>query len=80
MTPMRVGRNPLQNPFTPSTCRIRRAIWIGAFPEEASSPYATLDVRDDCICDLITSKGLVIQDAIVPATPPAKKLKDQILD
>ena len=44
---------------------------MGCPPADANSP----DIADDdWSCVLITSSGLVIHDAIVPATPPEKRL------
>lgn len=34
---------------------------------------------EDCSCVLITSRGLVMQEAIVPAAPPEKRLSSFML-
>jgi hypothetical protein len=43
----------------------------------ANSPTAA---DDDWSCILITSSGFVIQDAIVPAAPPERRLSNFIFD
>ena len=43
---------------------------------EDNSPTAA---EEDCNCVLITSRGLVIHEAIVPAAPPEKRLSSFML-
>jgi hypothetical protein len=63
MIPTRVGGRPLKNPEIPSSCMIFLAISSG-FPR-----------ADDWSWVLITSRGLVMQDETVPATPPERRLQ-----
>lgn len=74
MIPTKVGFKPLKNPAKPFSAKIRLAISIGCPAALANSPCAALDTLEDCNCVLITSSGLVMQDAIVPAAPPDKRL------
>lgn len=74
MIPMRVGRKPRKNPNTPSFSMILRAMARGCPAAAAIPPCAAADVDDDWSCVLTTSSGLVMHDAIVPATPPEKRL------
>lgn len=49
----------------------------GCPPAFESSPTAA---DDDCNCVLITSSGFVMQEAIVPATPPDSRFNNCIRD
>lgn len=65
MMPMSVGGSPRKKPAKPSCWTMRRAMSTG---------LRRAIVLDDCNCVLMTSSGLVMQEAIVPATPPEKSL------
>lgn len=75
--PTSVGLIPFQKPNIPSRSNIFRAMATGCPDCADSSPTAA---EEDCNCVLITSSGLVMQDAIVPAAPPDRRLNSFIRD
>ena len=77
MIPTRVGRNPRKNPYIPSFSSIFLAIADGCPAAEESSPTAA---EEDWSCIFTTSRGLVMQEAMVPATPPDRRFKSFILE
>ena len=72
---MRVGLNPRKKPRAPSFSKIFLAIAMGCPAAADSSPTAA---EEDWSWVLMTSRGLVMQEAIVPAAPPERRLNSFI--